>query len=37
VETSAVDIALNFDSIINFIALMLLLRAVLKNRNTFRG
>lgn len=34
---SAVDLTMNFASIINFIALMLLLRAVIKNRNTLRG
>jgi hypothetical protein len=31
------EIALNFASIVNFIALLLLLRSVLKNRNTLRG
>ena len=36
-ETSAVDTALNFASIINFIALILLLRSVLRNRNMLRG
>ena len=33
----AVNTALNFASIINFIALILLLRAVLKDRNVLRG
>ncbi len=34
---SAVDTALNFASIVNFVALILLLRAVIKNRNVLRG
>jgi energy-converting hydrogenase Eha subunit A len=34
---STAEIALNIASIINFVALMLLLRSVLKNRNTLRG
>ena len=34
---NAVDLALDFASIINFIALILMLRAVLKNRNVLRG
>jgi hypothetical protein len=34
---NTVEIALNFASIVNFIALLLLLRSVLKNRNTLRG
>jgi hypothetical protein len=36
-KLSTVDLALNFASIVNFIALILLLRAVIKNRNTLRG
>ena len=31
------EIALNFASVLNFIALLFLLRSVLKNRNTLRG
>ena len=31
------EIALNFASVLNFIALVFLLRSVLKNRNTLRG
>ncbi len=34
---NSVDIALNFASIVNFIALILLLRAVIRNRNFLRG
>ena len=32
-----VDIAMNIASAINFVALILLLRAVIKNRNVLRG
>ena len=34
---NSVDLALNFASIVNFIALILLLRAVIRNRNFLRG
>ena len=34
---NSVDLALNFASIVNFIALILLLRAVIRNRNVLRG
>ena len=34
---STAEIALNFASVLNFIALLFLLRSVLKNRNTLRG
>lgn len=34
---NSVDAALNFASIVNFIALILLLRAILKDRNMLRG
>ena len=34
---NSVDAALNFASIINFLGLILLLRAVIKNRNVLRG
>ena len=34
---NAVDWAMNFASVINFLALILLLHAVLKNRNGLRG
>ena len=37
VNLAAVDLTMNFASIINFIALLLLLQAVIKNRNTLRG
>jgi Ca2+/Na+ antiporter len=36
-KMNSVDIALNFASITNFLALILLLRAVIKNRNALRG
>ncbi len=36
-KVNNVDIALNFASIVNFIALILLLRAVIRNRNFLRG
>ena len=32
-----VDVALSFASVINFVALLLLLRAILKDRNMLRG
>jgi len=34
---NSIDVALNFASIINFLGLILLLRAVIKNRNVLRG
>jgi len=34
---NTVEVALNFASIVNFIALLLLLRAILKDRNKLRG
>ncbi len=34
---NTVELALNFASIVNFVALLLLLRAILKDRNMLRG
>ena len=34
---NSIDVTLNFASIINFLGLILLLRAVIKNRNVLRG
>jgi hypothetical protein len=34
---NSVDLAMNFASVINFLGLVLLLRAVIKNRNVLRG
>jgi hypothetical protein len=34
---NSVDLALNFASVVNFLGLILLLRAVIKNRNVLRG
>ena len=36
-KLNSVDLALNFASIVNFIALILLLRAVIRSRNFLRG